>query len=47
MKLSVIIPFFVEQDTIAVILDRVKNEKTIEWKLSLLMIFQTIILGKF
>ncbi len=30
MKLSVIIPCFNEQDTIAVILDRVKNEKTIE-----------------
>ena len=30
MKLSVIIPCFNEQDTVAVILDRVKNEKTIE-----------------
>ena len=30
MKLSVIIPCFNEQDTVAVILDRVKDEKTIE-----------------
>ena len=30
MKLSIIIPCFNEQDTVAVILDRVKNEKTIE-----------------
>ena len=30
MKLSIIVPCFNEQDTVTVILDRVKDEKTIE-----------------
>ena len=41
MKLSVIIPCFNEQDTVAVILDRVKNEKTIEKEIIVVDDFST------